>query len=89
MIRAKRSELLGAALTIWRWGRRNRLKHGRPLGSFEQWARWCRDPLLALGCADPVQRISEIKRDDPRLAQVVDFFTACHELYGERAMKDK
>ncbi len=88
-IKQKRNELLAAALTIWRWGRRNQSKPGLALGSFEQWATWCRDPLIALGCPDPVRRISEIKRDDPLRAQVVEFFTTWHELYGERPMKVK
>jgi hypothetical protein len=88
-INCMRRDLLAAALTIWRWGRRNRLKRGLPLGSFEQWSSWCRDPLLALGCADPVRRIAEIKRDDPRRTQVVEFFVAWHVLYGDRAVKVK
>jgi hypothetical protein len=88
-INRSRRDLLVAALTIWRWGRRNRLKHGLPLGSFEEWASWCRDPLLTLGCADPVRRIAEIKRDDPRRTQVVEFFMAWHALYGDRAVKVK
>jgi hypothetical protein len=33
----------------------------RLLGSFEQWAEWCRDPLLALGCRDSVERIDAVK----------------------------
>jgi hypothetical protein len=28
--------------------------------SFEQWAEWRRNPLFALGCRDPVERIDEI-----------------------------
>ena len=51
-IELRRNELLAAALTIWRWGRQNsgQIPNGKPLGSFETWAEWCRDPLLALGC---------------------------------------
>jgi hypothetical protein len=41
----------------------------RPLGSFEQWAEWCRDPPLALGCRDPVERIDAVKSDDPHAAR--------------------
>lgn len=88
-IQSRRRELLGAALTIWRWGRRNDTKRGLPLGSFEQWSRWCRDPLIALGCTDPVRRIGDIKRDDPRRAQLVEFFALWHDLYGDRAVKIK
>ena len=64
-VRARRTELLAALLTIWRWGRlATDIKPGLPLGSFEQWCRWVRDPLLALGCQDPVERVSEAKARD-------------------------
>ena len=55
----RRIELLEAALTILRYGRQHgdQLQRGRPLGSFEQWAEWVRDPLLTLGCADPVEEM--------------------------------
>jgi hypothetical protein len=36
-----------------------------PLGSFETWCQWCRDPLLALDMKIRSQRIAEIKADDP------------------------
>jgi len=88
-IQNRQHELLAAILTIWRWGRQNDLKRGLPLGSFERWSSWCRDPLTALGCADPVRRISEIKREDPRRVQVVEFLTLWHELYGDRSIKVK
>lgn len=60
-IERRRAELLAAALTIWRWGRQNFAEVGRPLGSFEHWCEWCRDPLLSLGCRDPVERIDSVK----------------------------
>lgn len=85
-IQRSRTELLAAALTVWRWGRLNRLKPGLPLGSFEQWAAWCRDPLIALGCADPVARIVDAKRDDPDRQQMADFLREWHALYGERQL---
>ena len=62
-ISRRRAELLTAALTIWRWGRQSKhLPRGKPLGSFETWAEWCRDPLVALGCLDPVDRIGELRQ---------------------------
>src|SRR5918998_412376 len=71
----RRRELLGAVLTIWRWGRLDtEIPSGRPLGSFEQWCRWVRDPLLALGCQDPVDRISEAKERDGRRQAITDLF---------------
>ena len=75
-IRARRLELLRATLTIWRWGRQNDadMARGRPLGSYEIWSRWVRDPLLALGCANSVERISHSKAADPERARVAAIF---------------
>jgi hypothetical protein len=77
-IRTRRAELLAAALTIWRWGRQNEgaMTRGKPLGSFETWCRWVRDPLLTLNCADPVLSIAKAKARDPHRQLVGDLFTA-------------
>jgi hypothetical protein len=66
-VQVNRGPLLSAVLIIWRWGRQNtaEVHPGLPLGSFEDWGQWCRDPLLALGCSDPVERIEMVKFDDP------------------------
>jgi hypothetical protein len=80
----KRAELLTAALTIWRWGRRRSAADetdnadgvkGQTLGSFEQWGEWVRDPLLTLGCPDPVERIRQIKERDPERQRIIEVFT--------------
>ena len=74
-VTARRTELLAAVLTIWRWGRiATDIPPGLPLGSFEQWCRWVRDPLLALGCLDPVARVSEAKERDGERRWVADLF---------------
>ena len=88
-IESRRAELLGAATTVWRWGRQNAadLDPGRPLGSFETWAEWCRDPLLALGCRDPVERIDSVKADDPDRRQIVSLFVAWNAHHGDNPMK--
>lgn len=80
-IEMQRPELLGAALTIWRWARQNAgsIAKGKPLGSFEIWSEWCRDPLLALGCSDPVERIEALKARDPRRQRIADLFNAWWE----------
>jgi hypothetical protein len=85
----RRGEFLAAALTIWRWGRQNatELPKGKPLGSFELWAEWCRDPLVALGCRDPVERIEAIKAGDPRRQRIAELFRAWWEHHGEHPMK--
>ncbi|MCA3283844.1 MAG: toprim domain-containing protein [Roseomonas sp.] len=83
---AARAELLGAALTIWRWGRMlgDDLSKGRSLGSFGEWGRWCRDPLLALGCRDPVARVADAKAADPRRQKVAEIFTAWWQAHGAK-----
>ena len=83
-IERRRAELLSAVLTIWRWGRQNLagLPRGRPLGSFEVWTEWCRDPLVALGCKDPVERIQLLKANDPRRQHVIELFLAWWEHHG-------
>jgi putative DNA primase/helicase len=78
-----RAELLTAALTIWRWGRQHDLKAGLPLGGFEEWSRWCRDPLLTLGCQDPVRQIYRTKQYDPSRMDIDDALTE-----WERVHKD-
>ena len=71
----RRAELLAALLIIWRWGRlATDIKPGKALGSFEEWTRWVRDPLLALGCKDPVERISEAKERDGRRQMIGDLY---------------
>jgi hypothetical protein len=81
----RRSELLTAALTIWRWGRQNtaKLKPGRPFGSFEQWTAWVRDPLLSLGVRDPVERINAIKASDPERRKIAELFETWVEHHKE------
>jgi hypothetical protein len=89
-IEHRRAELLGAALTVWRWGRQNahHLKPGITLGSFETWGTWVRDPLLALGCQDPVAQIKEIKAKDPKrqkVAEIYELWWANHAATPTRA----
>jgi hypothetical protein len=80
----RRSELLGALLTIWRWGRiATGLEKGLPLGSFDQWCQWVRDPLLVLGCHDPVLRLTAAKERDARRQNVAEIFTIWWERHGK------
>jgi hypothetical protein len=83
----RRPELLAALLTIWRWGRiATDIKAGRALGSFRQWCQWVRDPLLALGCQDPVERLGEAKAADGRRQVVADLFTIWWQKHRDRAV---
>ena len=81
----RRAELLAAALTIWRWGRTaHGIVPGRMLGSFEQWCGWVRDPLLALGCKDPADRVSETKERDGRRQAIAELFAVWWERHQDR-----
>ena len=76
-------------LTIWRWGRQNAtgLTRGKPLGSFETWAEWCRDPFVTLGCRDPVERIEALKANDPRRQRIAELFRTWWEHHGATPIK--
>jgi hypothetical protein len=85
----RRAELLSDALTIWHWGRQNvnALKRGLSLGSFETWTEWVRDPLLTLGCADPVALARVSKTNDPKRRFVAELFTAWSEIHANNPVK--
>ena len=81
----RRAELLAALLTIWRWGRIGAgIKPGLALGSFRQWCLWARDPLLALGCKDPVERVTAAKERDGRRQAVAHLFNTWWEKHKDR-----
>jgi hypothetical protein len=83
-ITSRRVELLEACLTILRYGRLHptELTRGRPLGSFEQWGEWVRDPLLTLGCEDPVEEMLRMKMNDPARLELRLLFTTWREKHG-------
>jgi hypothetical protein len=78
----RRPQLLAALLTIWRYGRLIEIKRGMTLGSYEQWCAWVRDPLLDLGCRDPVERMSEVKARDPFRQTIGALFAAWWKHHG-------
>jgi hypothetical protein len=81
----RRPELLAALLTIWRWGRTaTGLELGLSLGSFGQWCRWVRDPLVALGCQDPVARLTAAKERDDRRQAIVDILALWWERHRDK-----
>jgi hypothetical protein len=88
-IEERRAELLANVLTIWRWGRQNTgaLRQGRPLGSFETWGDWCRDPLLTLDCRDPVERTESLKSNDPKRQRIAELFRLWWDNHGLSPIK--
>jgi hypothetical protein len=89
-VRERRSSILADLLTIWRWGRLSRPPAGVPLGSFEVWCRWVRDPLVALGCRDPVARIAETKALDGQRQGIAELFSLWWRHHQDRpiALRD-
>ncbi len=87
-IKARRGELLSAALTIWRFGRQQEqtgcLAAGEAFGSYEQWCRWCRDPLMMLGCKDPVVQIHELREADPQRENLAEIYTTWWECHANK-----
>jgi hypothetical protein len=70
-----RDVLLAAILTIWRWGRQNKnLTPGIPVGTFEQWTRWARDPLVSLGCRDAAITMRRNMESDPGREGEINLF---------------
>ena len=73
-VEERRCELLAHVLTILRWGRQNHHTAGIPIGSYEEWAAWVRDPLNALGCQDIGQITERAKANDPARQRAAEFF---------------
>ena len=83
----KRGRFVSAALTIIRaW-----IIAGRPktdcktLASYGEWSELCRQPLLWLGCADPVASVFETMIEDPDRETLARLLTAWHTVFGSTA----
>lgn len=83
--RKHRVELVRALLTIAQWGR-SVGQQRPPLGSFEDWSRRVRDPLIALGLADPCACLDTLHRDDPEREAAVEVLTEWRRAFGDRAV---
>ena len=82
--REQRPELVVAALSVVRgFVAAGCPRKHPPLGSFEGWCRWVRDPLTWLGRPDPVEAMAEARRDDPILTAL----TAITEQMARRAWR--
>lgn len=54
----------------------------QPLNSFEQWSRLIREPLMWLGCDDPIKTIEESREEDPVLNSLRQFLGAWRDTIG-------
>jgi hypothetical protein len=84
-----RASIVSDVLTIIRWGLQqgNSLQRGRPLGSFEDWCRLCRDPIMALSGRDPVVDIANRQAHDPQRAEMAELFKTWERHHGDREME--
>jgi putative DNA primase/helicase len=77
----ERRELVAALHTIARWG------HGRPtglapLGSFEEWSRRVRDPLVALGLPDCCSVLEALHQADPEREAAMEVMAEWQRCFG-------
>lgn len=53
-----------------------------PIGSFEDWSRLVRSPLVWLGCADPVSTMHRARAEDPELEATRDVIRGIEATFG-------
>jgi putative DNA primase/helicase len=98
-VHKRRAELVSAALTIARCGfvrRENRPDWslddpglGRAFAGFETWCRRVRDPLVALGCRDPIAGLDEARAADPSDENLKILIAAWGTELGEKSVMCK
>ena len=93
----RRPELVSAALTIARWRHVwpadapdpwARVAGALPLSGFSEWCRRVRDPLVALGHADPVRSLDVVRstdNDEDELAALTQAWRAAFKTRRRRA----
>lgn len=79
---AERAELVCACLTIIKAGMRDDYRRSAPLGSYGQWSRLVRDPLVWLGMPDPVAVMERTFDQDPERESAIAILAAWREVYG-------
>ena len=82
----QRGKYVSAALTIVRaW-----IAAGRPhtpcpsLAGYDEWSNLCRQPLLWLGCSDPVKSVLDAIADDPDRDTLGQLLKAWHIRFGNK-----
>lgn len=85
-VQQQRGKYVSAALTIVRaW-----ITAGRPhtpcppLAGYDEWSALCRQPLLWLGCNDPVKSVLDAIADDPDRDTLGQLLTAWHTCFGDK-----
>jgi hypothetical protein len=83
--RRERPALVAAVLTIARAFLLDGCPRKEPpLGSFDDWSKWVRDPLIWLGRPDPVLALGEARREDPKLNALVAVMEQWRLVFGDQ-----
>lgn len=81
--REHRRELVTALLTLAQWGRRQAV-NAAPLGSFEEWSRRVRNPIIAYCGADPAACLDQLAEADPERETASCLLAAWSRAFGNR-----
>lgn len=81
----ERGRYVSAALTIVRaWIAASRPKtECKSLAGYGEWSDLCRQPLLWLGCADPIASVFEAMTEDPDRETLARLLTAWQSVFGK------
>ena len=55
-----------------------------PFGRFEKWSQFIREPLVWLGCADPLDTVADIEKNDPVRLINTEVLVALHKCWGDK-----
>lgn len=58
----------------------------RPISTYEEWSRLCRQPLLWLGLPDPAQSLIEQVAHDPERQSLAELLEAWHRHFGSKSI---
>jgi hypothetical protein len=82
-IHANRGRLVAAALTALRaWHAASAPPQAEPYGSFEDWSRRVREPLLWFGRPDPCQSVGTVQDNDPARMALATVLERWKETFG-------
>jgi putative DNA primase/helicase len=81
---ADRGKYIAAGLTVIRaYLTAGEPRVCKPLGSYREWTRMVRSPLVWLGMTDPVDSMKVARRDDPVLTTIREFFALANLQPGQ------
>lgn len=87
-LRQDRSEAVVCALTIIRaFQAAGEPKTNVPtIGTYEEWSRYCRHPLIWLGRPDPAQSLIDQVSEDPEQDQLAEFLRVWRSVFGSQSV---